>query len=200
MPVLRSELSAPPRILGRMTTSIELFTTDEDRTRVLNEILRLGGDVPGTTLIGYVDRATLEVGRVRRILTPCVVLDDDSCFTGETVHAMNVVLCEIAQECAPASVWNGDRWNGVTGHLLTVVCRDGEARTTPTESQFFWGWRYSNHLTSAVDGEVYAVTPSGWASLYGQLSGPVPALPPIPVLDVEQHVPKQLGRRSHRRT
>ena len=172
----RTELSALHFMLDRMTTSIELFTTDQDRTRVLTEILRLGGAVPGTTLVGYVDRSTLEVRAVRSISTPDAVLDDDSCFTDETIRALNDTLCEVAEECVPARAWTPDRRNGITGHLLTVVCREGDAEVTPTESQFYWGWRFSNHLTSAFDGEVYAVTPQGWASLYGRLSGPVPAL------------------------
>ncbi|MGC3995538.1 MAG: DUF2695 domain-containing protein [Propionicimonas sp.] len=88
-------------------------------------------------------------------------------------------LCAIAQSCAPARAWSGNRWSPITGDLVTVVCREGEAAITATEVQFHWGWRYSNHLTSAFESEVYAVTPHGWASLYGQLSGTDPALPPV---------------------
>ncbi|MGC3995537.1 MAG: hypothetical protein QM779_15700 [Propionicimonas sp.] len=59
-----------------MTTSIEPFHTDEDRARVLTEILRQGGATSGTTLVGYVDRTTLEVLSVRSLVTPDATLDE----------------------------------------------------------------------------------------------------------------------------
>ncbi len=55
--------------------------------------------------------------------------------------------------------------------LLTVQSR------SPTESQYFFGWRYSNHLTAAFDGDVFVVTPTGWANLLGDWGGTSPALP-----------------------
>lgn len=167
-------------MLDHMTTSIEPFTTDEDRARVLTEILRQGGAVRGTTLVGYVDRATLEVLAVRGIATPDATLDDESCFADEDIRELNDALCAVAEACAPTRTRAGHGWSPITGDLITVVCRDGEAVITPAETQFHWGWRYSNHLTSAFDGEVYAITPQGWASLYGQLSGSTPALPAAP--------------------
>ena len=173
-------MSVPVLILDGMTTSIEPFNTDEDRTRVLTEILQQGGATRGTTLVGYVDRATLEVLAVRSLATPDAVLDDESCFSHEAVCELSDALCAIAEACAPVRTFIGNRWSAMTGDLITVVCRDGEAAITPTETQFHWGWRYSNHLTSAFDSEVYAVTPQGWASLYGQATGSVPALPAVP--------------------
>lgn len=143
---------------------------------MLTEILRLGGATPGTTLVAYVDEATLEVVAVRSLPTPDAILDAENCHPDQTVHALSDVLCSIALECAPKRFWAGDRWSAMTGDLITVVCRDGRAEITPTETLFHWGWRYSNHLTSAFQGEVYAVTPQGWVSLYHELSGPEPSL------------------------
>jgi len=163
-------------MLDVMTTSIEPFNTDEDRARVLIEILRQGGATLGATLVGYVDRTSLEVQAVRSLVTPNAVLDDESCFSHESVRELSDALREVAELCAPARTRIGSRWSPITGDLITVVCRDGEAAITPTETLFHWGWRYSNHLRSAFDGEVYVVTPQGWASLYGQSSGSVPAL------------------------
>lgn len=173
-------MSAPVLILVCMTKSIEPFATDEERTLVLTEILRQGGAVRGATLIGYVDRATHEVVAVRSIVTPDATLDDEACFSDAAIHELSGLLCEIAQDCVPARAGTPTRGSAITGDLITVVCRDGETAITPAETQFHWGWRYSNHLTSAFDGEVYAVTPQGWANLYGQMTGSAPALPPAP--------------------
>jgi hypothetical protein len=45
--------------------------------------------------------------------------------------------------------------------LITVVCRQGRVIDTITEHRWLHAWRYSNHLTRAVDGDVYVVTPYG---------------------------------------
>lgn len=183
-------MSAQVLMLACMTTSIEPFNTDEDRTRVLIEILRQGGAVRGTTLVGYVDRARLAVLSVRSLMTPKADLDDESCFGHESIRDLSRVLCAVAQACAPARTRTRNRWSSMTGDLITVVCRDGAAAITSAETQFHWGWRYSNHLTSAFDSEVYAVTPQGWVNLYGQLSGSIPALPAAPGIGV----PTSAGR------
>jgi hypothetical protein len=160
-----------------MTTPIEPFNTDEDRTRVLTEVLRQGGATDGATLVGYVDPATLAVLTVKSLATPDAILDDESCFSGDYVRKLSDVLCAVAQSCAPARVRSGGEWSPIAGDLITVVCRQGDAAIAPTEIRFHLGWRYSSHLTSAFESEVYAVTPQGWASLYGQSSGSVPTLP-----------------------
>lgn len=158
-----------------MTTFKETFTGSEDRARVLTEVLRHGPAVPGTTLIALVDRATQAVLAVRSMPTP--ILDEELYFDDEQRHQLSVALCAVAEDAAPARLRNGDRWSEITGELITVVCREGAAAITPIEVQFFWGWRYSNHLTTALDGDVYVVTPQGWANLLPEYSGALPALP-----------------------
>ncbi|MGV8909714.1 MAG: DUF2695 domain-containing protein [Propionicimonas sp.] len=93
------------------------------------------------------------------------------------LHRLSVALRAVAQDTAPKRTSTGGRLGELMGELITVVCRDGEAAITPLEAQFFWGWRYSNHLTAALDGDVYVVTPQGWANLLPEYSGDVPALP-----------------------
>lgn len=161
---------------GSVTTFIDTFTGHEDRARVLTEILRQGPAAPGVTLIGYVDRATLAVLAVCSLPTPDPVLDGESCFGDDSILQLSSALCAVAQESAPQRMWTGDRWSDMAGELITVVCREGDAAITPTEVQFYWGWRYSNHLTTAFDGEVYVVTPQAWASMLGDWSGPLPTL------------------------
>jgi hypothetical protein len=152
------------------------FTSREDRERVLAEILSQGPAVPGTTLIAYVDRATLGVLAVRSLPTPDPVLGADSALSDEEIRWLSGALCTLAQDSVPRRTRTGNRWGPITGELVTVVCREGEAEITPTEEQYFWGWRYSNHGTAALDGDVYVVTPQGWAALVGEWSDARPVL------------------------
>lgn len=167
-----------------MTTSIETFTGQEDRARVLGEILRRATPFPGTTLVAHIDRVTQEVLGVRSTPTPRPVLDAESCFDDDLIHYLNELLCITAQELVPERTWVGPGWSPITGELVTVVCREGPAEITSTETQYWWGWRYSNHLTAAFDSDVYVVTPQGWAAMLGDWCGPAPALPLVgPPLD-----------------
>ena len=160
-----------------MTTFKETFTGTEDRARVLTEVLRHGPAVPGTTLIALVDRATQAVLAVRSLPTPVPILDEELYFDDEQRHQLSVALCALAEDVAPTRARTRDGWSKVTGEFITVVCREGLAAITPIEVQFFWAWRYSNHVTAALDGDVYVVTPQGWANLLPEYSGATPALP-----------------------
>lgn len=51
-----------------------------------------------------------------------------------------------------------------TGILITVVCRTGRAVITANELQWASAWRFSNHVTDAHQGSVFAMTPHGWIS------------------------------------
>lgn len=164
-------------MLSAMTTFTETFTGGEDRARVLTEILRLGSAVPGTTLVAHVERATLAVLAVRSLPTPAPVFDDHDCFVAASIQRLSDELCDVAQGLAPTRTWTGRGWSAMTGELVTVVCRTGEAAVSAVEVQYGWGWRYSNHFTAALHGDVYVVTPAGWASLLGEWSGDLPALP-----------------------
>lgn len=72
-----------------MTTFTETFTGREDRERVLTDILAQGEAEPGTTLVAYVDRATLTVHAVRGFPTPEPVIDATACFTGGSIHRLS---------------------------------------------------------------------------------------------------------------
>lgn len=163
-----------------MTTFKETFTGSEDRARVLTEILRHGPAVAGTTLIALVDRTTQAVLAVRSMPAPVPILDDESYFDEDQILQLSRALCALADETAPVRTWNGNRWGEITGEFITVVCREGPARMSPIEALLFYGWRYSNHNTAALHGDVYAVTPHGWANLSPEYSGALPALPALP--------------------
>ncbi len=160
-----------------MRTFAPTFTGNEDRARVLTEILRGRLAVSGVTLIALIDRSTHDVLAVRSLPTPEPVLDADGDFDGEFRCRLSADLREVACDLAPRRRWTGAQWSAITSELVTVVCRGGTPEITATEAQFFWGWRFSNHLTEALDGDVYVVTPHGWANLSPEFSGASPALP-----------------------
>lgn len=159
-----------------MSNSTELFTGTEDRVRVLTDILNHGPAVPGITLVAHVDRATLAVREVRSLPTLPAVVDEDDYFNDKAIQELSEVLRAVALDSVPARTWDGVRHGPITGELITVVCRHGHATITPTETQYFLGWRYSNHLTAAFHGDVFVVTPAGWANILGDWCGKSPAL------------------------
>jgi len=157
------------------------FQGQDDRARVLSAIVSFAAPQPGVTLVALVNIATHEVCAVRSIPTPQPLLreDDegDTVFDAAFVCQLNLLMCDVATELAPPRTRTDAGWSVPTFELVTVVCREGPATLTSTETQFWWGWRYSNHGTAAFDSDVYAVTPEGWVALLGEWSGPVPALP-----------------------
>lgn len=158
-----------------MTDTGETFSGADDRGRVLSEILSHGPAVPDVTLVARVDRETLSVVEVRWLPTPAAMLVDDV-FDGDYIHQLNGLLRDLAVAMVPARTWTGDCWSRMTDELITVVCRDGEPVISPAETQFYYGWRFSNHLTAALDCDIYVVTPQGWRALIGDWSGVRPAL------------------------
>lgn len=139
------------------------------RRQVLDDIVRLASPTHGTTVIAHVDIATFDVVSWKAIPTRTPVMRVGRHATShatETMWDFYQQLCGIAQEIVPARTWDGEKNGPITGELVTLVCRDGEAKMTEVEVQYAVGWRYSNHLTAAFHGEVFVVTPEGYASLF----------------------------------
>lgn len=158
-----------------MTTDFkETFVGNDDRARMLSGFLSTGRGTPGGTLIGYLDRATMEISDIMVLLTPEPDLDDEQNIHHDHVMELSEKLREVGIASAPPWTRDGPY---VTGELITVVCREGEPTISPTEMQYWWGWRYSNHCTTALHGDIYVVTPQGWAALVGDWSGSEPRLP-----------------------
>ena len=88
-------------------------------------------------------------------------------------HDASSRLRDVALELVPESTGAGARpgRSPVTHLLVTVVCREGRVIDTIAEHRWFGAWRYSNHLTSAVDGDVYVVTPHGWTGVMDHARG-----------------------------
>ena len=95
-------------------------------------------------------------------------------------HDASSRLREVALQLVPESTGAGARpgRSPVTHLLVTVVCREGRVIDTIAEHRWFGAWRYSNHLTSAVDGDVYVVTPHGWTGVMDHRAGHEPRLRP----------------------
>lgn len=162
-------------------TYTPMFQGQDDRARVLSDIISFAAPQLGVTLIALVHCETLEVQAVHTLVAPEPMLYEDeqgaAVFDDAFIHRLNLQLHDIATELAPPRAWTGSGWSVPTHELITVVCRGGEAELSEAETQFWWGWRYSNHLTNALDGDVYAVTPAGWVALVGEWAGATLTLP-----------------------
>ncbi len=162
-----------------MTEFKDTFNGIKDRQRVLADIMRRGSPSPGTTLIAYVDAETLSVEAIESLPTPEPVMyltDEGPAFDDHHVSWLSDTLRDVAERLAPGRYWTGDGWSRMTGELVTVVCREGEASTTEEETQFWYGWRYSNHLTSAFHYEIFSLTPEGWEAPLQKCAATEPAL------------------------
>ncbi|MGC3954832.1 MAG: DUF2695 domain-containing protein [Propionicimonas sp.] len=159
-----------------MTTYQDMFSDTQDRARVIGQILQSGPRAAGTTLVALVDRDTKSLLGVRSLPTPVPIMDPGHRINERQILRLSDELRGIATDLAPPRPWNGRGWAVPTSELVTVVCRAGPATITTAEQQFHWGWRYSNHGVAAFDGEIFVVTPAGWASLYGEWAGTLPAL------------------------
>jgi hypothetical protein len=93
-------------------------------------------------------------------------------------HDASSRLSEVARHLVAESTGTQRARSPVTHLLVTVVCRDGRVIDTIAEHRWFGAWRYSHHLTSAVDGDVYVVTPHGWTGVMDHRAGHEPRLRP----------------------
>lgn len=159
-----------------MTTYQDMFTGAHDCAQAIGEILRAGPSEAGVTLVALIERETQVVLGVRSLLTPIPIVEEDNGINYAQISRLSEELRDIAGELAPPWIRTDNGWSRPTSELVTVVCRSGDASITPTEEQFHWGWRYSNHGAAAFAGEIFVVTPLGWAALYGQWQGTLPAL------------------------
>lgn len=62
--------------------------------------------------------------------------------------------------------------------LMTVVVRPGRCVLGPNEGVWLNGWRYSNHLTRLVTGDLILVTEHGWVDFARHAAGHEPRLLP----------------------
>ena len=143
---------------------------------VLRRIDKLSPLVAGRVVIACVKLDTQEVEAVECVMEP---VEPQECWDQ---YEMSQRLCTIAESLAPERTLTLKGWSTITHVLVTVVCREG--RVIPTNAEYRWlsAWRYSNHLTSAFNGDVYVVTPHGWTGAIDWRAGRDPQLRPRLVL------------------
>jgi hypothetical protein len=95
-----------------------------------------------------------------------------------TPDGLSSVLCGLAESMVPPPTFEGRRWSPITHVLVTLVCRDGRVIDTVREHVWMHAWRRSNQLTSAIAGDVYAVTPHGWTGVMDERAGFTPRTRP----------------------
>nr|BAH90593.1 hypothetical protein [uncultured bacterium] len=173
----------------------------ESRQKVLVDVLQSTRPRPGQTLIARISHHADRIEGLRVIPTPDAHLAPSESFPDDDVRHLSQLLRAVARDlirqpdAEQESPWwhddeeydpwarrsapispHVDGWPPVTSDLVTVVCREGDAKVTPAEILFYWAWRYSEALTGHLQAEVYAVTPHGWAGLAEGACGSYPAL------------------------
>lgn len=151
------------------------------RAEILADLLELGRARPGLTLIAAFHADTLRLAGFVRLNTPRP--PDGEGAQAIVAARMSPTLAQIARLFVPSLPEGAPPGVGTQTHtLVTVVCREGEVRPTPSEEQFVQGWHACADGTSAHHGGVYSVTPAGWMCLQGG-SGDEPRL----VLDADSY-------------
>lgn len=169
-----------------MATHDDCWTLRDPAT-TLAEILDRALVMPGQTVIARVAVGSQEVLGTHVLMTPIPYrpprneTDDE-----ESAHCARADLSDrlraITEELVPgdpAETWRhvGDGpCGGVDSLLITVVCREGRVVDTDLEWQFAIAWLYANHLYRVFRGDVYVVTPHGWAELGDRRAGLEPTL------------------------
>lgn len=82
----------------------------------------------------------------------------------------------VAQELVPERFTVTTEHGGMSHVLITVVCRDGYVLAGRQEFTWMRAWRYSNHFTGGLAGDVYIVTPHGWTGTIDRRAGREPSL------------------------
>lgn len=77
----------------------------------------------------------------------------------------------LAEQMVPERWATSSEGHGMTHVLITIVCREGRVVFTHHEHTWLKAWRYANHFRGAFDGDVYVVTPHGWAGVLDQRAG-----------------------------
>jgi hypothetical protein len=165
-----------------MTQQHETPIEEASAAQLLDAILETSKAHVGDTVIARVDRATSAITDTQLMLTPQPSMGGDEpnrWFDDQYVSRLSAALRSIAVDMVPPRTWTGSGWSIPQDDLVTLVCRRGDAKITSTESQFHFGWRFSNHWTNAFDGEIYVVTDEGWSSLYARESGTWPIVVPV---------------------
>lgn len=144
----------------------------EDPESVLRAVDQLCPFVTGRVVVALIDIDTHKL--VHAVVVPEPV-EPRPCWDPHDASArLHEVAVGLMSEHESMTAGRGPR----THLLVTVVCREGRVIDTMAEHRWFRAWRYSNHLTSALEGDIYVVTPHGWTGVMDQRAGHLPRLRP----------------------
>ncbi|AKU15023.1 hypothetical protein VV02_02705 [Luteipulveratus mongoliensis] len=146
----------------------------EDAATVIESILQKAKPSYGDVVVARVDADSQDVVGTH-IIEQKVPFPTEWSVPGID-SSVSEAFCEAAHELAPPHVWSKTRGGGLTAVFITVVCREGRAIDSRDEWTCIRDWRYSNHLRDGFDGDVYVVTPHGWAGLMDRRAGHHPRL------------------------
>ncbi|WP_256792948.1 hypothetical protein [Terrabacter sp. Ter38] len=162
-----------------MTRSRERWEL-EDPELVLQSIDDVCSLVSGRVVVAALELETQEVVGASVVPDPA---EPQPCWDPYDASAR---LRGVAVDLVPERTGTPRGRSPITHLLVTVVCREGRVIDTIAEHRWFQAWRYSNHLTSAIDGDVYVVTPHGWTGVMDQRGGHLPRLRPRLALAVDR--------------
>ena len=92
---------------------------------------------------------------VRRLETPAAAHEHYE------QHELSALIRE-EMRTLPIPPWSRD----IHTVVVTIIGRAGFNVWTETETTWAMAWRYSNHLTGAIEGDIIVVTEHGWANLF----------------------------------
>lgn len=147
-----------------------------DPDTALDEILDRERPGPGTTVIARIAVDPQAVLGTRVLRTPSPSRPRDAYDVGHDEEAradLSDRLLVIAEGLVPEPARIPP---GQLTVLYTVVCREGYVVDTATEWQFETAWRYANHASPVLLGDIAVVTPDGWLELCSDRAGRTPAL------------------------
>ena len=139
----------------------------DDPAATLRQIAHLCAFRPGRSIVAAV-RLGDQVVTEAKVVTDAGQLPDPP-EDSELARA-------VAQEIVPERFTLTTDHGGMSHVLITVVCRDGYVLAGRAEFTWMRAWRYSNHFTGGLQGDVYIVTPHGWTGTIDRRAGREPSL------------------------
>ena len=143
----------------------------DDPATVLQSVLNKAQADSGDVVVARVDVESQEVVGVHRL--PRTAPFPETWSTSGGPPHLSDALRSAAEALAPERVWNEKR-GGYTSVFITVLCRQGRAIDSRDEWLCLRDWRHANHFRDGFDGDVYVVTPHGWAGVMDHRAGHVP--------------------------
>lgn len=145
-----------------------------DPASIISEVMGRGSPRCGDVVVAMLDRGDSTEAPHQRLLDLVRVHQETDPLPDR--YDASELLREHALKLAGDRPFVDGRWMPPAHLLITVQFRSG--RVIPGPDEYFWlmAWRYSNHNSMALDGDVYLVTEHGWTGCRDHRAGFSPAL------------------------